>query len=290
MSNHLLNRIESLLPTFSKGQRLIAQYITEHYDKAAFMTASKLGSTVGVSESTVVRFAAELGFEGYPQLQKAMQEMIRAKLTTLQRMEVSNNRIGEDVILENVLNQDIEKIKRTLEETSREDFDKAVNAISQARNIYIIGVRSSQALATFLGYNFNLIFDNIHEIRASSETSIFEQMIRLNEKDVVIGISFPRYSRRVVRALRFAHDRKAMVIAITDSSQSPLAQYSNCMLQARSDMVSFADSLVAPLSLINALIAGVAMKHKDSVTRTFKELEHIWEEYQVYEKLDEPGY
>ena len=216
MSNHLLNRIESLLPTFSKGQRLIAQYITEHYDKAAFMTASKLGSTVGVSESTVVRFAAELGFEGYPQLQKAMQEMIRAKLTTLQRMEVSNNRIGEDVILENVLNQDIEKIKRTLEETSREDFDKAVNAISQARNIYIIGVRSSQALATFLGYNFNLIFDNIHEIRASSETSIFEQMIRLNEKDVVIGISFPRYSRRVVRALRFAHDRKAMVIAITD--------------------------------------------------------------------------
>ena len=149
MSNHLLNRIESLLPTFSKGQRLIAQYITEHYDKAAFMTASKLGSTVGVSESTVVRFAAELGFEGYPQLQKAMQEMIRAKLTTLQRMEVSNNRIGEDVILENVLNQDIEKIKRTLEETSREDFDKAVNAISEARNIYIIGVRSSQALATF---------------------------------------------------------------------------------------------------------------------------------------------
>lgn len=286
MNNNLLSKIESLLPTFSKGQRSIALYIIEHYDKAAFMTASKLGTMVGVSESTVVRFAAELGFDGYPQLQRAMQEMIRAKLTTLQRMEVSNNRIDDDTILESVLNQDIEKIKRTLEGISQESFYQAVEAISNARKIYIIGVRSSQALANFLGYNLKLIFDNVYEIVATSETSMFEQMIRINEKDVVIGISFPRYSKRVVRALRFAYDRHANIITLTDSMASPLIQYATHSLLAKSDMVSFADSLVAPLSVINALIVAVAMKHHDSITATLKELEHIWEEYQVYETLD----
>lgn len=286
MNNHLLSKIESLLPTFSKGQRLIASYITEHYDKAAFMTASKLGTMVGVSESTVVRFAAELGYEGYPQLQRAMQEMIRAKLTTLQRMEVSNNRIDDNMILEGVLNQDIEKIKRTLESISQDSFYQAVEAISKARKIYIIGVRSSQALANFLGYNLKLIFDNVHEIVANSETSMFEQMIRINEEDVVIGISFPRYSKRVVRALRFAYDRHATIITLTDSMASPLIQYTTHSLLAKSDMVSFADSLVAPLSVINALIVAVAMKHHDSIAATLKELEHIWEEYQVYETLD----
>jgi DNA-binding MurR/RpiR family transcriptional regulator len=287
MDNLLAVRIKNKMPVFSKGQKLIAKYIEEHYDKVAFMTASKLGDTVGVSESTVVRFATEIGYSGYPQLQRAMQEMIRNKLTYVQRMEVTASRIGNSDILDSVFNQDIDIIRRTMEETSHEDFYKAVDGIVNARKIYIIGARSSLALATFLSYYFSLIFENVLLVQSTSESEIFEQMIRIDERDVVIGISFPRYSKKAVKAMNFAHNRGATVIAITDSTLSPLAKEADNVLLARSDIASIVDSLVAPLSLINALILTTALKKHDEVTHIFKHLEDIWDEYGVYEKVDD---
>jgi Transcriptional regulators len=272
---------------FSKGQKLIAKYIEEHYDKVAFMTASKLGATVGVSESTVVRFATEIGYTGYPELQQAMQEMIRNKLTSVQRMEVTASRIGNNDILDSVFNQDIDIIRRTMEETPHEDFYRSVDAIVKARKIYILGARSSLALATFLSYYFNLIFENVLLVQSTSEGEIFEQMIRVDERDVVIGISFPRYSRKAVKAMNFAHNRGATVVAITDSALSPLAMEADNLLLARSDIASIVDSLVAPLSLINALIVTTTLKKSEEVSQVFKRLEDIWDEYGVYEKVDD---
>ena len=287
MKRHLLSRMESLMPGFSKGQKAIARYIEEHYDKAAFMTASKLGATVGVSESTVVRFATEVGYEGYPQLQKAMQEMIRSKLTSVQRMEVTSNRIGKADILDSVLNQDIDKIRRTMEEISHEEFYSAVDSIVNARKIYILATRSSAAIGRFLGYYFNLIFEQVSLVNTTSETEIYEQMMRISKEDAVIGISFPRYSKMAVKALRFASDRGAKVIALTDSMASPLVPPSNHVLLARSDMASIVDSLVAPLSVVNALIVAIALRKKEEVIETFYQLERIWDEYEVYEKVEE---
>lgn len=287
MRKHLLSRIESMMSDFSKGQKRIARYIEEHYDKAAFMTASKLGATVGVSESTVVRFAGELGYEGYPELQKAMQEMIRSKLTSVQRMEVTSARIGDADVLDSVLNQDIDKIRRTLEETSHEEFYCAVDVIIGARRVYIVSARSSAALGSFLGYYFSLIFENVSILTAASEAEIYEQMFRIEPDDCVIGISFPRYSKMAVKAMRFACDRGARVIALTDSMMSPLVQPADHVLLARSDMASVVDSLVAPLSLINALIVATALRKKEEVSVTFSRLEQIWEQYEVYEKVEE---
>ena len=287
MNNQLITRIKDKMSDFSKGQRLIARYIEEHYDKVAFMTASKLGATVGVSESTVVRFATEIGYAGYPELQQAMQEMIRSKLTSVQRMEVTAARIGSSDVLESVMNQDIDMIRRTLEETSREDFYAAVDAIVSSRKIYILAARSSLALATFLNYYFTSMFENIQLVNTTSEAEIFEQMIRVNERDAVIGISFPRYSRKAVKALQFASKRGAKVISITDSPLSPLAEPANYLLLARSDMASVVDAIVAPLSLINALIVTTALKKKEEVTEIYHQLEDIWDEYGVYEKVDE---
>ncbi len=287
MKQHLLSRIESRMPSFSKGQKLIAGYIEEHYDKAAFMTASKLGATVGVSESTVVRFATEVGYDGYPELQKAMQEMIRSKLTSVQRMEVTSNRIGDADVLNSVLNQDIDKIRRTMEEISHEEFYNAVDSIVNARKIYILATRSSAAIGSFLGYYFNLIFERVAVVSATSETEIYEQLMRIGEEDVVIGISFPRYSKMAVKAMGFASDSGATVIALTDSLMSPLVPPSNHVLLARSDMASVVDSLVAPLSVVNALIVATALRKKEEITSTFDRLEQIWEQYEVYEKVEE---
>ena len=287
MNNLLAVRIRNRMGDFSKGQKLIAKYIEEHYDKVAFMTASKLGATVGVSESTVVRFATEIGYTGYPELQQAMQEMIRNKLTSVQRMEVTANRIGNNDILDSVFNQDIDIIRRTMEETPHEDFYRSVDAIVKARKIYILGARSSLALATFLSYYFNLIFENVLLVQSTSEGEIFEQMIRVDERDVVIGISFPRYSRKAVKAMNFAHNRGATVVAITDSALSPLAMEADNLLLARSDIASIVDSLVAPLSLINALIVTTTLKKSEEVSQVFKRLEDIWDEYGVYEKVDD---
>lgn len=286
MITHLLTRIDLMMNSFSKGQKRIALYIEEHYDKAAFMTASKLGETVGVSESTVVRFATELGYDGYPKLQKAMQEMIRNKLTSVQRIEVTSGRIGNDNVLDSVLNQDIEKIRRTIEETSHDDFNRAVDEICNAEKIYIMGVRSTAAIANFLAYYFELIFDNVRVVNTTSSTSTYEHIFRMSEKDVMIGISFPRYSSMSVEAMNFARSRGAHAIAITDSMASPLVQSADSVLIARSDMASIVDSLVAPLSLINALIVATVLKKKDEVSDTFKELESVWNREGVYANHD----
>lgn len=287
MNMQLTDRIHEKMPGFSKGQKLIAKYIEEHYDKVAFMTASKLGATVGVSESTVVRFATEIGYSGYPELQRAMQEMIRCRLTSVQRLEMTASNVEQARLLDAVLNQDIDIIRRTIETTSHDDFYRAVDAIVGAKKVYILGARSSSALATFLAYYLNLIFENVKLVNSTSQAEIFEQMINVSENDAVIGISFPRYSRKAVKALHFASDRKATVIAITDSVLSPLAEVANYLLLARSEMVSFVDSLVGPLSLINAFIVAVAIKKKDEVGGTLQKLENIWDKYGVYEKVDD---
>lgn len=287
MNRDILTVIQENMSTFSKGQKRIANYILESYDKAAFMTARRLGKTVSVSESTVVRFAAELGYDGYPSMQRSLQKMIRNRLTSVQRIEVSNDRIGDQDLLSSVLQSDIEKIRLTLEEVDRQSFDRAVDAIVSARKIYIMGVRSSASLATFLSFYFNLIFDNVISVAANTASEVFETMLRVGAEDVVIGVSFPRYSSRTVQAMNFARDRGATTIAITDSEASPLAPISNYTLKARSDMASFVDSLVAPLSLVNALLVAVSRKKNDDLAHTFQTLEDIWDEYGVYEKVQD---
>ncbi len=282
MVSNLLVRIDMKREGFSKGQRRIANFIEEHYDEAAFMTANKLGEIVGVSESTVVRFATEIGYNGYPSLQKAMQEMIRDKLTSIQRIEVTTGRIGNKDVLHSVLNQDIEKIKRTIEEISREDFERAVDAIINAEHIYIFGVKSASYIASFFGYYLDLMFGNVIMLNTTSKTTNFEKLFRITEKDVMIGISFPRYSTMAVDAMSFARERGAHVVAITDSMVSPLVSTADSILIARSDIASIVDSLVAPLSLINALIVAMVIKRKDDVKETFSKLEQVWREHNIY--------
>ena len=285
--NDLITKIQSELPGFSKGQKQIARFILEHYDKAAFMTASRLGVTVGVSESTVVRFATELGYDGYPHLQRALQEMIRNKLTSVQRMEVAGDRMGGRDVLQTVLHADTDMIRVTLDEIDRDAFQGAVDALMGAKRIYILGVRSSSALASFLGFYFNLLFENVTLVHTNSVSEIFEQVLRVGPGDVLFGISFPRYSKRTLSAMKYARDRGARVIALTDSQLSPLARVADHVLIARSDMASFVDSLVAPLSVINALIVAVGMSRRDEIEQTFNKLERIWEEYDVYEKPED---
>ena len=287
MNRDILALIQENMHTFSKGQKRIASFILESYDKAAFMTASKLGKKVNVSESTVVRFAAELGYDGYPDMQRSLQKMIRNRLTSVQRIEVTNDRLGDQDLLSMVLQSDIEKIRLTLEELDRDSFEKAVDAIVSARKLYIIGVRSCAAMATFMSFYFNLIFDNVVTVSATTASEVFESLLRVGEGDVVIGVSFPRYSSRTVQAMNFARSRGATTIAITDSEVSPLSPISTYTLKARSDMASFVDSLVAPLSLINALLVAVSRKKNDDLANTFEDLEKIWEEYGVYEKVQE---
>ena len=287
MTRDLLTIISQMSPQFSKGQRLIANYIVNHFDKAAFMTAFKLGTTVGVSESTVVRFASEVGFSGYPELQKALQELIRNKLTTVQRMDVTSDQLENGNVLARVLGKDIEKIRRTLEETSERDFAGAVDAICSAKTIYIIGVRSSSALATFLSFYFNHIFSDVRLINTNSRSEMFEHIMRIGEGDVFIGFSFPRYSKRTVQAAHYARANGAKVIALTDTGKAPIADAAHFLLMARSDMISFVDSLVAPLSMVNALIVAVGLKKREEVSRTYELLERIWGEYEVFETRGE---
>ena len=284
MENDLFSKLKEKMPKMSKGHKAISAYILEHYDKAAFMTAQKLGNAVGVSESTVVRFASDLGFEGYPDLQRSLQELMRNRLTAIQRIEVTSDRIGEDDVLDRVINLDIDKLRRTLEQTSREAFSSAVKSITNAKTIYILGTRSAASLASFLNYYLNLIYPQVKLVRSTTTSEMFEQILRIDENDVMIGISFPRYSKQTVKALKYAHESGAHVIAITDSAKSPIAQYADDLLSARSDMASFVDSLVAPLSLINALIVAVSVSNKETVSKSFERLEKIWSDYDVYEK------
>lgn len=287
MNIQLTDRIKRNAKSFSKGQRLIAKYIEEHYDKVAFMTASKLGSVVGVSESTVVRFATEIGYSGYPALQTAMQEMIRNRMTSVQRLEMTSANYPVERLLDASLDQDIDIIRRTKETVSHEEFYKAADALVAAKRVYIIGAGSSLAMASFLHYYFSLVFESVQIINATSEAQILQQMVHIGEGDALVGISFPRYSRKVAKSLKYASNRGAAVIAITDSVLSPLAEHANHVLLAKSDMVSFVDSLVGPLSLINALIVTVAIKKKGEVIRTLHDLENIWDEYGVYEKVED---
>ena len=287
MSNDILTILQERSPTFSKGQRLIARYINESYDKAAFMTANKLGKTVGVSESTVVRFAVDLGFDGYPSMQKAMQEMVLNRLTSVQRIEVANDRIGNQDVVSMVLQSDIDKLRQTAETVDREAFQAAVDGVLGAKRIYIIGTRSVAPLANFLSHYLNYMFNNVRTVTASGTGEMFEQIVGINREDVVIAFSFPRYSAATLKAAEYCRTTGAKVIAITDNRESPLAKVSDCVICAKSDMVSLVDSLVAPLSVVNALIVAIAAKREKELHRTFDALERIWDQYHVYEKRDE---
>ncbi|MBQ3503882.1 MAG: MurR/RpiR family transcriptional regulator [Oscillospiraceae bacterium] len=286
MNQDFLAVLKEKAPGFSKGQRRIAAYITEAYDKAAFMTANRLGKTVGVSESTVVRFAVDLGYDGYPSMQKAMQEMVLNRLTSVQRIEVANDRIGDQDVISMVLQSDMEKLRRTEETVSREAFSASVNAILQAKRIYILGVRSAAPLANFLGYYLNYMFNNVNVISGFSTGEMFEKIVGINSEDVVVSFSFPRYSSSTIKGTSYCLSTGATVIGITDSVQSPLAQCCDHVLLAKSDMVSLVDSLVAPLSVVNALIVAIAAKREKELARTFDTLERIWDEYEVYEKQE----
>ena len=284
MNNHFLAILQEKEPTFSKGQKRIARYITDSYDKAAFMTANRLGKTVGVSESTVVRFAVDLGFDGYPSMQKAMREMVLNRLTSVQRIEVANNRLGDQDVVSMVLHSDMEKLRQTSETISREEFSATVNAILKAKRVYILGVRSVAPLANFLGHYLNYMFNNVHVISGFSAGEMFEKIVGVNSEDVIIAFSFPRYSASTTKGARYCRSAGATVIGITDSKDSPLGQCSDHVLVAKSDMVYLVDSLVAPLSLVNALIVAIAAKREKELSQTFANLERIWDEYDVYEK------
>ena len=288
-TNDLTSRINECYGSLSKGQKILATYITDNYDKAVFLTAAKMGQVVGVSESTVVRFATHLGYKGYPEFQKALEEMVRNKLNSIQRMEVTYGRISQSHILETVLQSDQEKIKDTLEHIDEHAFELAVDTIIKAKHIYIVGIRSCAPLAAFMAFYFNLMFENVTLLQTNNSSELFEQMVRISKDDVIIGISFPRYSMRTLKAMEFANNRNAKVITLTDSVHSPMNLYSSCNLIARSDMASIVDSLVAPLSVINALIGALCMKKQGEVAKTLETLEDIWNEYQVYEN-DEINY
>ena len=282
----LLTRLEAGYSRLSKGQKRLADFVRQNYDKAVFLTAVKLGESVGVSESTVVRFAMQLGYDGYPAFQKALEELVRNKLNSIQRMELTYGHVGEEDVLPKVLNADIRNIKMTLEELDQKVFNMAVDTILQARRIYVIGIRSCAPLAAFLVCYLNIVCDNVVAIDTNSSGEIFEQMIRINEQDVIIGISFPRYSMRTLKALEFASKRRAKVITLTDSVHSPINIYSSCNLIARSNMTSIVDSLTAPLSVVNALVTALCMKRQSEVVSTLETLEEIWAEYQVYSRDD----
>ena len=286
MEDTLINVLSKGNKKFSKGQRLIAKYILSNYDKAAFMTAGRLGEIVGVSESTVVRFATELGYDGYPSMRKALQEMIRNRLTSVQRIEVAKSMMDEKDITKSVISSDMQNLQATLDGLDQEVFDSAIDEIINAKRVYIVGMRTSTSLASFLGLYLNLLRDGVTVVRDTAASETFEQLIRIGEGDLFIGISYPRYSSHTIDAMQFAKKMGAKAIAITDGASSPVNGIADICLYAKSDMVSFIDSLVAPLSLINAIIVAVAKKNRDDVLKTFESLERIWQEHDVYEKTN----
>ncbi len=280
----VMSQINEKFAKMSKGHKKIAAFIMDHYEQAAFMTAARLGETVGISESTVVRFAYALGYEGYPEFQDALADWVKNKLNSVQKIGAKYGKSTQSEILTSVLSADMEKISDTIEHVDPHAFETAVDSILSAKNIYIVGLRSCEPLARFLQFYLNIIRGNVHLVCSTSTSEMFEQMMRVNEKDVVIGISFPRYSMRTLKMMEFANDRNAKVITMTDTIHSPMCLYSSCNLMARSDMVSIVDSLVAPLSLINALIVALCLKRPNDVKKHLEALEHVWDNYQVYQK------
>ncbi|MBO6157973.1 MAG: MurR/RpiR family transcriptional regulator [Firmicutes bacterium] len=283
----VLGRIRKRYDTLSKSQKRLADFILSHYEKAVYMTAAKMGETVGVSESTVVRFACEVGYDGYPGMQRALEEVIRVRLTALQRMEVSMNRVEEDHILSSVLRSDIDNIKDTLAMQDLKTFQKVCQKILDAKTVYILGIRSSEPLAVYLGYYLNLFFNDVRPVVTGSISETFEKVMKITEQDVLIGISFPRYSKRTLKAMAYAKAQGACVIAITDSDQSPVAADAQYVLKAQSNTVSFVDSIAGPLSLINALIVSLSISRSEQVEKNLADLERIWKEYDVYENVGE---
>lgn len=280
--NDLITRINENYPRMSKGHKKIAAYITDHYDQAVFMTAARMGEELGISESTVVRFASGLGYEGYPQFQKALAEWVKDKLNTVARIDEKYGHSSQSEILASVMSSDMEKLQDTMNSLDPAAFEAAVDIILKAKTIYIVGIRSCEPLADFLSFYLNMVRGNVVLLRTTSVSEMFEQMIRIDEEDAIIGISFPRYSMRTLKAMEFANDRNAKVITVTDSVHSPMNLYSSCNLLARSDMVSIVDSLVAPLSVINALVVALCLKAPEAVKKNLEELENAWNNYQVY--------
>ncbi len=286
MAKNILHTIEKNMISFSKGQKLIARYILENYDKAAFMTASRLGKTVQVSESTVVRFATQLGYDGYPSMQRALQEMIRGKLTSIQRIQASDGALSGSDLVTNVLHRDMEKIRMAIDQTDAAEFDRVVETVAAARRIYIIGFRSSSFLAGYLNFYFRLIFDNVTFVQGGG-AGTFDQMFRVGEGDVVFAICFPRYSELALKTIQFARERGATVVGLTDSEMSPVARLSECALLVHNEMISFVDSLAAPMSMLNALILACARRKGTDVSASFSELEHIWERFAIFGKVED---
>ncbi len=284
MAADISERIRAIYSTLSKGQKKIANAVLNDYDKVAYLTAARLGDLVGVSESTVVRFADELGFEGYSQFQLAVQELVRIKLTPNQRIEITKQRIGRGDVIDNTMESDIAKIKYTMERLDRKAFSDAVDAILEAKNIYITGARSSEPIARHLAYNLSLIFDNVKFVIPTSSAEVFEQMYSISEEDVVIAFSFPRYSSKMINGIKFARQKNAKVVVFTDSEVSPIAEFAHCLLIAQSDMASFMDSIVAPLSIINAIVIEITSRREREITERFDALEKLWDEYEVYAK------
>lgn len=287
MSKSVLHTIQSRMNSFSKGQKRIAAYILENYDKAAFMTANKLGKTAQVSESTVVRFATELGYDGYPTMQKALQEIIRGKLTSIQRIQASNDQMTDPDILGTVMQRDMNSIHTAIIQADRAEFNRVVDKLVHAEHIYLLGVRSSSFLAGYLNFYFHLIFKNVTLVQNFTAGEIFEQMLHIGPGDVLVGISFPRYSKMTENAVHFACDRGADVIAITDSQMSPLYQLASASLLVRSDMISMVDSMAAPLSLLNALIVAVGRQKKEEISNTYSDLEKVWSRYNIFGKTED---
>ena len=287
MTKDVLHTIQASTPELSKGQQRIAAYILSDYDKAAFMTASKLGKLVGVSESTVVRFASQLGYDGYPAMQRALQEIVRSKLTSIQRIQASNDTLFSADVVASVLHRDMDTIRQAIEGIDRSAFEMVVDKLMSARHIYILGVRSSSFLAGYLHFYLHLIFENVTLVTTNSAGDILESILRIGPGDVLVGISFPRYSQSTVKGVRYAHDRGADVVSITDSELSPLYPLSSVALMARSDMISFVDSLVAPFSLLNALIVAAGHRKNADIAQIFDRLENIWDEYGVFGRSDE---
>ena len=287
MKQNVLHTIRAGMDGFSKGKKRIANFILDNYDKAAFMTAAKLGQTTQVSESTVVRFASELGYEGYPEMQKALQTMIRGRLTSLQRIQVTQDQMGERDILSSVMEQDAAGIRNAIAQIDREDFKTVVDKLMAAEHIYILGVRSSSILAGYLNFYFHLLFKNVNYVQNSAAGEIYEQMIHIGPGDVLLGISFPRYSTMVIHAVQMAHDRGADVIAITDSQMSPLYKAAAVSLLVRCDAISFVDSMAAPLSLLNALILEVGRRKPREISATFGEMEQLWTQYSIFGRSED---
>ena len=282
-NKYLISHIQSQYTRFSKGQKLIAQYILKNYDKVAFMTACKLGEAVGVSESTVVRFANALGYSGYPKLQDALQEVIKNKLTTVQRVDMVKEFNDDSAILKKIVKSDMDNIKDTLEEIDEKAFEEAANRILKAKRIYIVGMRSSFTIAQYLGFYLGIILDSVHVIRTDMGDA-FEQVVKINEDDVLIAISFPRYSKKSYQIVSYAKEKGAHIVSLTDSPFAPVASFTDNLLLVKSNMVSFVDSLVPALSISNALIVSVGMKEKEDIKQHFDDLEAIWEKYSVYDK------